>query len=371
MKRVLLAGGGQSHALVLLQFARHPMTDVELILVTPSTELRYSGMLPGWVAGHYALEDLSIDLLPLAQAAAARIVNGCVQSLDLSNRIAYTDTGRALHFDVLSLASGATIDVDAIAGAREHALPLRPFDRFTSGWQNLMQRAERNHRTFRMAVIGGGAGGTEIALAASHYARARQLSMRVHLVTGGVPILPGHGERARRLMTSALETNDVQVLNTSASRVEPGCVVTADNRTVGSDATLIATGAAAARWLRTTGLALDESGFVAVNSHLQSSNSGVFAAGDTATLIETPRPKSGVYAVRAAPVLADNLIRALNGAVLSKFTPQRRALYLLTTGPKHAIASWGSSAFSGRWVWHWKDWIDRDYIAKLRPLRPD
>ena len=91
----------------------------------------------------------------------------------------------------------------------------------------------------------------------------------------------------------------------------------------------------------------------------------MFAAGDVATLIETPRPKSGVYAVRAAAPLADNLIAALAAQPLSTFTPQRRALYLLSTGPKHAIASWGPWALAGRWVWRWKNRIDRDYIAKL------
>ncbi len=98
----------------------------------------------------------------------------------------------------------------------------------------------------------------------------------------------------------------------SPSRVESGAVITEDEHTIATDAALIATGASAAAWLRDTGLALDDLGFIAVNSHLQSiSHPFVFAAGDVATLIETPRPKSGVYAVRAAPPLAHNLIAAL------------------------------------------------------------
>ncbi len=123
---------------------------------------------------------------------------------------------------------------------------------------------------------------------------------------------------------------------------------------------------ALAAWLRDAQLALDDRGFIAVNSHLQSiSHPFVFAAGDVATLIETPRPKSGVYAVRAAKPLAANLIAALTGKPLRTFSPQRRALYLISTGPKHAIASWGGFAVAGRWVWRWKNRIDRDYIAKL------
>ena len=371
MKRLLLAGGGQAHVLVLLEIARRRLTGVEIILITPSNHLRYSGMLPGWIAGHYALEELTIELAPLAQAAGARLVTAEVQKLDLANKIAITDGGEALNFDVLSLATGAVIDIDAIAGAGEHALPLRPFDGFVAGWQRIVQRAQNARDTFRLAVIGGGAGGAETALAAAHFARALQARMQVQLITGGVPILPGHGPGARWLMKAALVNHDVQMLDTVAQRVAAGSVFTEGDRSFAADATLIVTGASAASWLRHTGLALDERGFIAVNSRLQStSHPFVFAAGDVATLVETPRPKSGVYAVRAAPPLADNLIAALAGQPLSAFKPQRRALYLLTTGPRHAIASWGPWSFAGRWVWDWKDRIDRDYIAKLRRPTP-
>jgi pyridine nucleotide-disulfide oxidoreductase family protein len=372
MKRLLLAGGGQAHVLVLREIARRRMIDVEIVVLAPSNQLRYSGMLPGWIAGHYQLEELTIDVVPLAQAAGARLVTGHVQKLDLASKVAFTDRGEAFDFDVLSIATGAAIDVDAITGAREHALALRPYEGFIVGWQHIVRRAEIARGTFRLTVIGGGAAGAETALAAAYRVRTMQLPVHVQLLTGGVPILPGHGHRARSLMSTALMNNGVQMLDTIALRVESGTVITEGEHTIATDAALIATGASPAAWLRATGLALDEFGFVAVNSRLQSiSHSFVFAAGDAATLIETPRPKSGVYAVRAAPPLGNNLIAALTARPLSVFKPQRRALYLLTTGPKHAIASWGPWAFAGRWVWHWKNRIDRDYIAKFRRPNPD
>jgi pyridine nucleotide-disulfide oxidoreductase family protein len=367
MKRLLLAGAGQAHVLVLREMARRRITDVEIIVVTPSSQLRYSGMLPGWIAGHYQLEELTIDLAPLAQAACARLVTGHVQKLDLTNKTAFTDHAEAFDFDVLSIATGAVIDVDAIAGARERALPLRPFDGFVAGWQRVVQRAVLARDVFRVTIVGGGAGGAETALAAAYRGRTMIFPVHVQLVTGGVPILPGHGARARALMHDALIECGVQVTDALAEKVESNAVMVGGNRTLPTDQTLLATGASAARWPRDSGLAVDERGFIAVNSHLQSiSHAFVFAAGDAATLIDTPRPKSGVYAVRAAPPLASNLMAALASRPLSAFQPQRRALYLLTTGPRHAIASWGSWAFAGRWVWHWKDRIDRDYIAELR-----
>ncbi len=366
MKRLLLAGGGQAHALVLREFARRRITGVDIVVVSPSSQLRYSGMLPGWIAGHYALDELTIDFVPLVRAAGARLVAAHIRRLDLDNRIALTDDNESLSFDLLSIATGAVVDVDAVAGARDHALPLRPFEGFVAAWPPIVQRAEAARATFSLTVIGGGAGGAEIALAATYRMRTTRAPAHVRLMTGGIPILPGHGPRARSLMTAALLKSGVEVIDAIASRVTPSGVITDAGQTLDTDATLIVTGASAAAWLRNTGLALDDAGFVAVNSRLQSiSHPFVLAAGDVATLVETPRPKSGVYAVRAAAPLASNLIATLAAQPTSVFRPQRRALYLLTTGPKHAIASWGQWALAGRLVWHWKNWIDRDYIAKL------
>ncbi len=368
MKRLLLAGGGQAHVLVLRELARRGLPGVEVVLVTPSSELRYSGMLPGWIFGHYTLDELTVELAPLAQACGARLVTASVQRLDLAGKIALTDCGDAFAYDVVSIATGAVIDVDAIGGAREYALPLRPFNRFVSGWQQIVQRAETARDRFRLTVVGGGAGGAETALAAQFRSRAMSSPMQVQLITGGEPILAGHAARARSLMHAALERNGVQLFDTVAKRIERDAVVLDGRRAVPSDATLVVTGASPAKWAAEAGLATDKRGFIAVDLHLQStSHPCVFAAGDAATLVETPRPKSGVYAVRSAPPLADNLIAALNEQPLTAFKPQRRALYLLTTSEKHAIASWGNWAFAGRWVWDWKDRIDRGYIAKLRP----
>jgi pyridine nucleotide-disulfide oxidoreductase family protein len=368
MKRLLLAGGGQTHALVLREMARRRrLADVEVVVLTPSNQLRYSGMLPGWIAGHYELQELTIDVAPLAQAAGARLVTAHVQRFDLANKVAFTDCAEPFDFDVLSIATGAVIDVDAISGAQDHALLLRPFDGFVSGWQRIVQRAAMARDVFRLTVIGAGAAGAETALAAAYRGRTMTPAIQVQLVTGDIPILPGHGARARALMRDALIDGGVELIDALAEKVESNAVVVNGDRTLTTDAALLATGASAARWPRDSGLAVDERGFIAVNSHLQSvSHAFVFAAGDAATLIDTPRPKSGVYAVRAAPPLASNLMAALASRPLSAFQPQRRALYLLTTGPRHAIASWGSWAFAGGWVWHWKDRIDRDYIAKLR-----
>ena len=46
------------------------------------------------------------------------------------------------------------------------------------------------------------------------------------------------------------------------------------------------------------------------------------------------------------------------------YQPQKRSLYLLATGPKEAIMSWGRFSASGGWAWLWKDWIDRRFMRQ-------
>ncbi len=362
MKRLLLAGGGQAHVFVLAALARETPTDVEVILVTPSEQLIYTGMLPGWIAGHYQLHELTIPLAPLLQAAGVRLIPGRIVSLDLENRVAHTDQGEAIGFDLLSIATGPAPNLDAIVGARDYSLPLRPLDRFVAGWQRVQSQAASAREPLWLTIIGAGAGGIEVALAAKH----RLPSARIQLITGDAQILPGHGTRTRTLAHAALRNSGVRLVQATAERVEPHAVVLDDGDALASDQTLLMTGAAAEPWLRQTALATDDSGFIAVNQHLQSvSHDFVFAAGDAATMMHARRPKSGVYAVRAGPPLAANLLAALEGAPLEPYRPQRRALYLLSTGARHAIASWGPFAFEGDWVWRWKDRIDRGYIAKF------
>jgi pyridine nucleotide-disulfide oxidoreductase family protein len=367
MKRLLLVGGGQAHAFVLRALAANPRRDVEVVLVTPSERLLYSGMLPGWVAGHYTLPELTIPLVPLAEAAGAVLVPRRVVGLDLERKTVRTDRGELIEFDLLSIASGPTVDFDAIPGSRDFALPVRPLDNFVEGWARIHAHALTTDTPLRLTVIGAGAGGVEIALAMKYRLRVCRDRVRVQLVTGSGSILPGHGARARALLQEALLKGGVRLVEGVVRNLERDSAQLEDGGVLPSDATMLITGAAADAWPRESGLATDERGFIAVTPNLQSaSHPFVFAAGDAATFIDAPRAKSGVYAVRAGPPLAANLLATLEERPLAPFKPQRRALYLISTGARHAVASWGPFAFAGNSVWRWKDRIDRAYVDKFK-----
>ncbi len=365
MKHLLLIGGGHAHVEVLRRFARAPLAGVALTLIDAQERLTYSGMLPGFVAGHYVERELHIDLAPLAAAAGCRFITARMTALDATERRVILGAAQVLDYDLLSIDIGAVPAAGDIPGVREHAIAVKPFDAFLEGWEQLLARATRGV-VHSVVVVGGGAAGVELLLAMQRRLRAQPIRFR--LLTDAAQLLPGHNEHARRLFSRVLMERSVRVdCAARVVRVAQGCLHTADRTTIAADAIVWATGAGAPALIAASGLAVDAQGFIAVDERLQSiSHPGVFAAGDIASMVGHPRPKSGVYAVRQGPPLAANLAAVWGGHALVSYVPQPLALALISTGSRHAVASRGRWAAEGAWVWHWKDWLDRRFIARYR-----
>lgn len=365
-RRLLLAGGGHAHLGVLDALAREPVPGLEVTLVSPFARQIYSGMLPGWIAGHYDLDACCVPLAPLAQRAGARFEIAHIARLDLAARIAYTEAAQAIPFDLLSIDTGPVTNLQAIEGLAEHAIALRPIESLIAQWQRQLAAFEEAKEPHTLTIIGGGAGGVELALAFAYRAETAPLPLRVQVVAGKAGIVPTLPSSAAGRLARALHARNVRLIADDAVEIGRHTVLLADGGELTSDITIVATGATASDWPIAAGLACDEHGFIAVNDRLQStSHPFVFAAGDCATMLAHPRPKSGVYAVRAGAPLARNLRRAAAGRRLTRYKPQTRALYLLSTGGRHAVGNWGPVCVAGAWVWRWKDRIDRRFIARF------
>jgi selenide,water dikinase len=367
MPTLILAGGGHAHVEVLRRFGRNPPDGVRVIVISPDTHTGYSGMLPGLIAGHYTWEDSHIDLRPLCDRAGAEFLPTRVEGIDPADRRVHCTTGQTYEFEVLSLDIGSTPDLRSVPGAVEHAVPVKPVSEFLESWGNVTARcAGRSTGRPRLAVVGGGAGGVEIALAMRHRCRRADPAdePEIALVTDG--LVPTHASSARLLLERALAEHRVTLVRQGrVTQIMPGEVQCASGEPVPADFVVWATGASAPAWIGQGGLQCDHRGFVAVNDHLQStSHPSAFAAGDIATMVSRPLPKAGVFAVRQGPLLAENLRRHLAGEPLLTYRPQRRFLSLISTGDRHAVASYAGLSWQGPWVWAWKDRIDRRFVRK-------
>jgi selenide,water dikinase len=376
VKDLILVGGGHAHVSVLRKFGMQPIPGLRITLITRDIHTPYSGMLPGYIAGHYDYDECHIDLGPLAHFANARLYHDEVTRLDLDKKLVYVEDRPPVPYDLLSINSGSRPRVMDVPGADEFALVAKPIDVFLQRWEKLQRQVEESVGEFKIVIVGGGAGGVELALSAQIRLQTLLLSkqddpsrLKFSLLTQGSGILSTHNLGVQERFTKVLAQRNIEVLlNHSVTEITREYVSVDGNNKISADACIFVTNASAPEWPKQSGLNVDSEGFVSVNHFLQStSHAEIFAVGDVASLPD-PRPKSGVFAVRQGSVLTKNLIAAATNKTLSKYRAQKNFLGLISTGNKYAVASRGSWSWQGEWLWKAKDWIDRQFMQKFNVL---
>ena len=416
MKHLVLIGGGHSHAIVLKMFGIKPLPGVRLTLISDVLHAPYSGMLPGHVAGFYDYDQCHIDLQSLAEFAGCQILTDRAIAIDLNKNLVICQTRPPVNFDVLSVDIGSTPATLSVPGAAEYAIAAKPVPEFLASWNQLIsERPNHPQKPLRIAIVGGGAGGVELALNMQsrlgkeegfgnglcngfkgwilRYKERRKREkgrgkkeeeLEIHLFHSGPELMQGHNQRVRRRLQEILISRGIQlhlkekVCAVEKMERETHCQITITDYQISCksglelkcDRIFWVTQASAANWIRESGLAADSNGFMQVNDCLQSvSHPNVFGAGDIAAMVNYPRPKAGVFAVRQGKPLFENLQQFLLEKPLKPFAPQEQYLGLIGTGNKRAIASRGSFMWESALLWYWKDWIDRQFMQKFSNLR--
>ncbi len=367
MTHLVLVGGGHSHALALRGLALDREPGLRISLVAPERASPYSGMLPGHIAGLYSHDAMHIDLERLAAAADADFVRARATGFFGAEKRIALDNGESLSFDIASIDIGITPDLDAIAGAREHALAVKPIGSLIPKLDALISEARRPDGPRRVLVVGGGAAGTCLAFALLR--RLRQETgggvVDVALATAGV-IAPEINAFARVLLRRALRRVGITLHEQSQiARIGPDGAHTQSGRHLAADAVLVASHAKAPAVLAQGDLARTPDGFLAIDEDLRvRGQDAVFATGDCATMYAHPRPKAGVFAVRQGPALRRNIRALVRDEALTPHIPQKDWLMLIADSDGRAVASRGRSfAFAGRLPWLAKDHIDRKFMA--------
>jgi selenide,water dikinase len=369
---LVLVGGGHAHALVLRMWGMDPLPGARLTLIDPTPMAPYTGMLPGLVAGHYRRDALEIDLVRLARFAGARLLIGAVTDIDSTARRVTVAGHGDIAYDVGSVDIGIHSGMPDLPGFAAHGTAAKPLGPFAAGWDSFVARVATGDAAPQAAVIGGGIAGIELAMAMAH--RLRQVvrdvgAVAVTLIERAAQIAPDTPATRPRLLR-ALDDMRVRVLtDTQVTDVTAAGVTLDDGSNVAAGFIAGAAGARAHPWMSRTGLPVTDAGFLRVGPDLRiNGTETLFAAGDCAHLDHAPRPKAGVFAVRAAPVLRDNLRAALSGGRLRAFRPQRNYLKLISLGGKSALAERGGWTVAAPLLWRWKDRIDRKFMAQFNPL---
>lgn len=366
MKRLVLVGGGHAHLFVLEKLARAPIRGAEVVLITPNRYQNYSGMLPGWIAGHYTLEQCRVNLQPLVQASGVQMIEAHVTAMNADTRTLTLEDGQQVTYDFLSLDIGSETQTEGLSKLGGRLLPVKPLDDFFAQWPEIQKKAI-NQKDYALVVIGGGAAGVELAFAAQYALKRAGAQGNVTLVVSPSGMLKGHHASVRRRVLAYARKAGIVLCHQAAKGVVDGLQFS-DGHRIYADQVIAATGAKPLSWLRQSGLSLNQQGYILVDAcHRTQSHPEVFAVGDTCARTDVHMARSGVHAVMVGTVLADNLYTVLadSTAQIRDYQPRNSSLYLLACGPKYAIASWGRISFEGQWVWQLKDWIDQKFVKRF------
>lgn len=363
---LVLVGGGHTHALLLLRWGADPLPGTRVTVINPTCTAPYTGMLPGYVAGHYQRHELDIDIARLAVRTGVRFIQGSVQQINPDSRRIWISGRPPIDFDVLSLNIGIHSDMPDIPGASDCAHPAKPLDDFASQWDRFIDDVGRG-RDASVAVVGGGVGGVELAMAMHHRLQSTAPGpVTVRIFEQGSHLLSEIGPGSRKVLLRRIKKVGITwQCGISVASIDHHSVTTADSESCDSEFVALAAGSRPHAWVQESGLAGSD-GFVPTDTYLRViGRENIFAVGDCARFVPRPLPRAGVYAVRQAPVLYRNLRAALEGSSLRRFRPQTHFLKLVSTGSRNAVGCKYGLTIAGGAVWRLKDRIDRHFMRQF------
>lgn len=364
MRTLLLIGAGHAHLAVLQRLIQRRPPDTKITLISGERYQRYSGLLPAWMAGYATEAEMSIDLVPLCQAAGIQWIQEDMLAMNATQRYVVTSTQPRLEYDLLSLNTGAETNLSWLSAAADRLLPIRPLSNFVRQWPLVLAQA-RQQASYKLAIVGAGAAAVELAMAAQ--VALQQISARhTVLLVCGQHLLPDFSPAQLKRVTQQLQRLNIAVVYARAVSADQELLLSNGQQQF-VDQVIAATGTCAPTWTQHSTLACSEDGFIQVGATHQSvSHPEVFAVGDLCQRVDQPMARSGVHAVHAGAVLADNLLEYLDNRPLRPYLPKRRSLYLLSCGTPYAIGCWGRYSLEGAWIWWLKQRIDHRFVRQYQ-----
>ena len=365
-REVVLVGGGHTHALFLRKWGMSPIPGVQISLVSPTSETTYTGMLPGFLAGHYSREDISIDLVKLCRFSGARFIMSSVDSIVSEKNIISVENRGLLTYDVASIDIGVTSRYSTNLSSNSDSYSIKPLGDFVERWNSFKTKIINNLIEPKIVVIGGGIGAVEIAMAMSFALNNLGVDNLTITIIDRSEVLSNVRVETRNFILSRMRALGIKVLkNLKVLKCDETHISISNGSKIESNFTVVAAGATGYEWLKSTDLTLKD-GFIEVDCNLRVKGcKNLFGAGDCINLSFSPRPKAGVFAVRQAPILFKNIRSYLLGKRLKTFSPQKNYLKLISLGEKKAISDYFLPSFSGSRVWNFKDRIDQSFMQKF------
>lgn len=376
-RQIVLLGAGHTHLQILKWWRRQPFPRTEMTLVTAFDRAAYSGMLPSTLAGLYPPEQMLIDLPKLCESCGVRLIVDRANRLDPRTRTIEFAHQPALEFDVASINIGSVPAAEPLWQSHRILISVKPLStflqRFEVRFRELVEqwRMAPGPEFLQIVVVGAGAAGVELALCLEQHKHELELPADVRIVDGNSGVLSEFSPRTVRRVEKLLQLRGIDL--SLGSPVEDcddegaGYLVLQNGERVRADLVIWAAGAAPPMALRGFDLPKTERGFLAARPTLQTTDDApIFISGDTADFEAYSLPKSGVYAVRQAPILWRNMRNHLANKPLQEYRPQSGFMRLISCGDGTAIMDYKGFTSHSSWAWALKKWIDRSWVRQFQ-----
>lgn len=363
---VVLVGAGHAHLQVVAEAHRFRALGLSVAVLDPG-DFWYSGMASGLLGGRYAADEDRIDVARFARACGVGHRRARVVGLDKAGRRLRLAGGGTFSYRAVSFNIGSQVAVPFPVEEHDRLWRAKPIYRLAT-LRNRLREDWRAERKVRFLVVGGGTTGCELACNIRALARQAGGKLDLTLVENGPRLMPGKRPAVSAAMHHFLVKQGVTVhLNSSIAQVTARRARFADGKRLDFDQALLATGLVANSDVVSLGLAANaERGLVVRNELCSVDDRHVFAAGDCADILGHDLPRLGVFGVRAAPIVAANLLSLFTGSDMKLYHPQKIWFSAQNLGDGTGLATWGPFWWQGRAALQIKEFLDRRFMARFQ-----
>jgi len=367
-KDLVLVGGGHAHMMTLDNISEFVDQGFRVTVIGPSPFHYYSGMGPGMLGGTYTPDDIRFATKKVVEMQGGIFVQDKAASIDPDQRKVFTQEGKTIAYDVLSLNAGSHVPVDPVVEQGSNIYSVKPIEKLMEAGDKLTSLFAEKEGV--VSIVGGGPSSAEVAGNVWQLSRQVNASVPTIRIFAGRKFMAKFPETIRNKVMSTLAARKIEIIEKGyATSVTPDEIRLDSNEKFVTDFVFMALGVKPSTMFEASGLPVGPDKGLLVNGCLQSVKyPEIFGGGDCIYFRDTPLDKVGVYAVRQNPVLLHNLMAHLKGDELKTFDPGPEYLLIFNLGGSVGVLKKKGLVLKGKIPFMIKDYIDRKFMKEFQAM---
>jgi NADH dehydrogenase FAD-containing subunit len=364
-KQLIFAGGGHAHIHSLTNLNKFTDAGADVTVVNRSKYHYYSGMGPGLLSGYYNADDTRFNIKEITESSGCRFIEAEIVKIISGERKLVLSDHSELQYDIVSFNTGSEILSLPVSGDVQNIYPVKPVENIT----RINELITGKKKNLKIAVIGGGAAGVEIAANLNELSRKNSTGADISIISRE-HLLPGYSEKFYMSALSYLENSGTKIYEyKEVKMIDPDNIQFSSGEKMSYDIIVNASGIQPSGIFAASGMKTGFDGGLVVNKFLQAEGfPEIFAGGDCISF-NPALNKVGVYAVREGMIIFRNILAYIKGEDLLEFKPQKSYLSILNMGFKKGIMLWKGSVLSGTVPFYFKYYLDSKFMKKYKKIR--